>query len=217
MMMFLFWIVPFSLLSAKWLRYMLSWMPTVYIIAALGAAKVFAWAAAPVRPARHRKWAPALAGVLALVFLAQPALASSRSNPYYTLYLNPLGLGRTGYYFPHDEMNDMGLREAIRQICDQAPQGASVGGETAPVFAYYFHKFGRDDLQYFDLSDQAKRLEAPPTAYLVIQDGRKYFENIAFIQKVESYQVPILTVEIAGSPAVRVYLDEQFAELRVGR
>ncbi len=34
--MFLFWIVPFSLLSAKWLRYMLSWMPTVYIIAALG-------------------------------------------------------------------------------------------------------------------------------------------------------------------------------------
>jgi len=215
--MFLFWIVPFSLLSAKWLRYMLSWMPTVYIIAALGAANAFAWAAALVRPARHRKWAPALAAVLALVFLAQPALASARCNPYYTLYLNPLGLGRTGYYFPHDEMNDMGLREAIRQICDQAPEGASVGGETAPVFAFYFHKFGRDDLQYFDLSDQAKRLEAPPTAYLVIQDGRKYFENIAFIQKVESYQVPILTVEIAGSPAVRVYRDEQFAELRIGR
>ena len=74
---------------------------------------------------------------------------SARNDPYYTLYLNPLGLGRTGYYFPHDEMNDMGLREAIPQICIQAPKGASVGGETAPVFAYYFHRFGRDDLQLF--------------------------------------------------------------------
>ena len=46
--MFLFWIVPFSLLSAKWLRYMLSWMPTVYIIAALGVVKVFAWTSAQV-------------------------------------------------------------------------------------------------------------------------------------------------------------------------
>jgi len=215
--MFLFWIVPFSLLSAKWLRYMLSWMPTVYIIAALGLAKIFAWAAALVKPGTHRKWASALAAAVALVFLAEPAWVSVRISPYYTLYLNPLGLDRTGYYFPHDEMNDMGLREAIAQICERAPKGASVGGETAPVFAYYFHRFGRDDLQYFDLSDQTKRMEAPPTAYVVVQDGRKYFENISFIQKVESYQAPIQTVEIAGAAAARIYRDEQFAELRIGR
>ena len=114
-------------------------------------------------------------------------------------------------------MNDMGLREAIAQIAEEAPPGATVGGSTAPVFAYYFHRFGRDDLQYFDLSDQAKRMEAPPTAYVVIQDGRKYFENISFIRRVESYQTPIQTVEIGGAPAVRVYRDEQFAELRIGR
>jgi hypothetical protein len=215
--MFLFWIVPFSLFSAKWLRYMLSWMPTVYIIAALGVAKAFAWASTLARPRTHRRWAPALAAAVALVFLAEPAWVSARSTPYYTLYLNPLGLGRTGYYFPHDEMNDLGLREAIAHICAQAPEGASVGGETAPVFTYYFHRFGRDDLHYFDLSDQAKRMEAPPTAYVVVQDGRKYFENISFIQKVESYQSPIQTVEIGGSAAVRVYRDEQFAELRIGR
>jgi hypothetical protein len=215
--MFLFWIVPFSLFSAKWLRYMLSWMPTVYIIAALGVAKAFAWASTLARPRTHRRWAPALAAAVALVFLAEPAWVSARSTPYYTLYLNPLGLGRTGYYFPHDEMNDLGLREAIAHICAQAPEGASVGGETAPVFTYYFHRFGRNDLHYFDLSDQAKRMEAPPTAYVVVQDGRKYFENISFIQKVESYQSPIQTVEIGGSAAVRVYRDEQFAELRIGR
>ena len=208
--MFLFWIVPFSLLSAKWLRYMLSWMPTVYIIAVLGVARIFAWASALGRPRMHRRWAPALAAAVALAFLAGPAWVSARITPYYTLYLNPLGLGRTAYYFPHDEMNDMGLREAIAQICEQAPKGASVGGGTAPVFAYYFHRFGRDDLRYFDLSDQAKRMEDPPTVYVVVQDGRKYFENISFIEKVESYQAPIQTVEIAGASAVRVYRSEQF-------
>jgi hypothetical protein len=215
--MFLFWIVPFSLLSAKWLRYMLSWMPTVYIIAALGVANAFAWASAPVRPPTHRRWAQALAVAVALVFLAEPAWVSARSTPYYTLYLNPLGLGRTAYYFPHDEMNDLGLREAIAHICAQAPEGASVGGETAPVFTYYFHRFGRDDLRYFDLSDQTKRMEAPPTAYVVTQDGRKYFENVSFVQRTESYQVPIQTVEIGGATAVRVYRDELFAELRNSR
>lgn len=215
--MFLFWIVPFSLLSAKWLRWMLSWMPTVYIIAALGVAKAFAWALALAKSRTYRKWAPAMAAALALVFLADPAWVAARNLPYYTLYLNPLGLGRTAYYFPHDEMNDLGLREAIAQICEQAPKGATVGGETAPVFAYYFHRFGRDDLHYFDVSDRAQRTEAPPTAYVVVQDGRKYFENISFIQKVESYQVPIQTVEIGGAAAVRVYRDEQFAELRSGR
>ena len=142
---------------------------------------------------------------------------SAQNAPYYSLYLNPLGLGRTAYYFPHDEMNDMGLREAIQQICMRAPKGTSVGGQTAPVFAYYFHRFGRDDLRYFDLSDQAQRMEAPPMAYIVVQDGRKYYENIAFIQKVESYQTPIQTVEIGGAAAVRVYRDETFAELRIGR
>jgi hypothetical protein len=172
--MFLFWIVPFSLLSAKWLRYMLSWMPTVYIIAALGVAKVFAWASAVRKPRTHRRWVPVLAAAIALVFLAEPAWVSARSAPYYTLYLNPLGLGRTAYYFPHDEMNDMGLREAIAHICERAPEGASVGGGTAPVFAYYFHRFGRDDLRYFDLSDQKKTLEDPPTTYVVVQDVHHY-------------------------------------------
>ncbi len=34
--MFLFWIVPYSLIGAKWLRYTLSLMPFVYMLAAIG-------------------------------------------------------------------------------------------------------------------------------------------------------------------------------------
>jgi Dolichyl-phosphate-mannose-protein mannosyltransferase len=215
--MFLFWIIPFSLLGSKWLRYMLSWMPVVSIIAAIGLVRIFSWLSALASSRMNRRLVPALAAAVALVFLVVPAWVSVKSAPYYSLYLNPLGLGRTGYYFPHDEVNDMGLREAIKQICERAPEGTSVGGEAEPVFAYYFHKFGRDDLHYFNLSDQVRRVEAPPSAYLVVQDGRKYFENIAFIQKVEAYQTPIQTFDIGGAPAARVYRDEAFAELRVAR
>ena len=99
---------------------------------------------------------PAVAAACALVFLAYPVGVATNNGPFYSLYLNAFGFGRTGYYFPHDEMNDMGLRPAIERICETAPYGARVGGEAEPVFKYYFHKYGRDDLQYFDLSDSSK-------------------------------------------------------------
>jgi hypothetical protein len=215
--MFLWWFVPFSLLGSKWLRYMLAWMPAVYIMAAIGLARIFSWVSALAHLRMDRRLAPALVMTFTLVFFANPAWVVVKSAPYYSLYLNALGFGRTGYYFPHDEMNDMGLKEAIARIAQEAPYRASVGGEAGPVFNYYFHKFGRDDLHYFDLSNQAERLDAPPSTFLVVQDGRKYFENLSFIQRVESHQVPVQTIEIGGATAARVYRDEELAELRAGR
>ena len=58
-----------------------------------------------------------------------------------------------------------------------------------------------------------KRVEAPPSAYLVVQDGRKYFENVTFIRTVESYQRPIWVVTVDGADAARIYRDEEFAQL----
>jgi hypothetical protein len=214
--MFLFWLVPFSMVSAKWLRWMLSWMPAVYIISALGLVRIFGWASALVSQTR-RHWAPALATIVALVFLAEPVWVAATSAPYYTLYLNPLGLGRTAYYFPHDEMNDMGLREAIGHISRHAPCGATVGGATEPVFNYYFHRFGRNDLRYFDLADHTQRVAAAPSAYLVVQEGRKYFENIDYVRTVEAYETPVQTVQIGGAEAVRVYRAEELAQRNIHR
>lgn len=215
--MFLLWILPFSLLGTKWLRWMLSWMPAVYIIAAIGILKCISWASKVFTQELNRRIARPLTATLALLLLAVPAWIAATSGPYYTLYLNPLGLGRTGYYFPQDELNDIGLREAIAGVCEQAPKHGSVGGETTALFSYYLHKCGRDDLQYFDLSDRAGRAAAPPDAYIVVQNGRKHAENIAFLQKVEYYQTPIETIQIHGAAAVRVYRDTEFAELRRGQ
>src|SRR6266436_1379286 len=173
-MMLLFCIVPFSLVSSKWLRWMLSWMPTVYIIAAIGLVKIFSWARDLRVESRSRLLVPAWNALIFLVFLVQPLWTAAKAGPFYSLYLNPLGLGRTGYYFPHDEFADAGLRPTIFKICNEAPAGAAVGGEAPPVFAYYFHQCGRDDLHYFSLSD-AHRETLSPSTYLVVQDGRKYF------------------------------------------
>jgi hypothetical protein len=92
--MFLLWIVPFSLLSAKWLRWMLAWMPAVYMIAALGPARILSWSSALANKDTRRRLAPALAGALAAVFLLEPAWVSAKSGPYsYELLAKGSGAG----------------------------------------------------------------------------------------------------------------------------
>jgi predicted membrane-bound mannosyltransferase len=215
--MFIAWILPFSLVGAKWMRYMLAWMPAVYIIAAFGLVRIWSWLTATASRRMSPRLTPALAAASVVMFIVYPVGVAANSGPYYSLYLNSLGFGRTGYYFPHDEMNDMGLQRAVQYIAQEAPRGASVGGEAGPVFKYYFHRFGRDDLQYFDLSDRAKRLSAPDSAFLVVQDGRKYFENISFVDSVESCQLAMHKVEIGGAEAARVYRNTELAELGAGQ
>lgn len=204
--MFLMWLVPFSLLNAKWLRWMLSWMPSVYIIAAIGAARLLRWI---YKTHTTKLWplpVPASVVLASAVLLAQPVIAMVKAGPFYSLYLNPLGLGRTGFYFPHDELADIGLRPAIRRICQEAAPGAAVGGEAPPIFEYYFQKFGRSDLHYVDLSSPTLRT-SPLSAYLVVEDGRKYVENIAFIRAVESEESPAWVVSVGTLATARVYRD----------
>ena len=214
--MLLWWIIPFSLVGPKWFRYMLAWMPAVYLVAAVGLAQIASFLMARASHIWNRRAIPAVAAACALVFLAYPLGVAANNGPFYSLYLNVFGFGRTGYYFPHDEMNDMGLRPAIERICETAPYGARVGGEAEPVFKYYLNKCGRDDLRYFDLSDGSKTL-GRESAFLVVQNGRKYLENIAFVDSLESHQAPIHTVWIGGANAADIYHSEQFAVLRKGQ
>jgi hypothetical protein len=212
-LMSLFWIVPFSLLSAKWMRWMLSWMPTIYIIAAIGLVKMFSLMRDLAVECRRRFLVPAFNVLISLVFLAQPLWAMAKAGPFYSLYLNPLGLGRAGYYFPHEEFADTGLRPTIFKICKEAAVGSAVGGEAPPVFVHYFHQCGRDDLRFFSLSE-AHRESLPLSTYLVVEDGRKYFDNISFIQEITSEETLAWTTEIDGVPAATVYRTSDLTELR---
>jgi hypothetical protein len=178
LLMFLLWIVPYSLIGGKWLRYTLSLMPFVYMIAAVGIVFLVRRVAALFKAANGERAVQFIGAIALLVFIAWPAWTAYANRPHYAAYTNALGGGRVGYFFPHDEFYDDGLREAIEFVCRTAPQGATIVHETPGVVGYYLEKFGRTDIQSRVLSDASFKLaDASRETYIILQRGRTYFEN----------------------------------------
>jgi len=205
--MLFFWIVPYSLIGAKWLRYTLSLMPFVYMLAAVGIVALINWGGDLLVKAGARR-AMQFVGVAILVaaFVVLPAWIAYANGPHYALYTNELGAGRAGYYFPHDEFYDDGLREAIRYVCDTAPQGALIVNETPGVVRYYLEKFSRPDLQSRVLSDPNFTITGDePEAYVIFQKGRTYFENQEEMKTVRARYHLVHTVCVEGHTAAEVY------------
>jgi hypothetical protein len=206
LMMFLLWIVPYSIMGAKWLRYTLSLMPFVYMLAAVGVAALLRWLSTFKRGANFFAPARVALAVVLLIVVALPAWSAYASRPHFALYTNALGASRAGYYFPHDEFYDDGLREALKFVAERAPQGATVVQETPGVTGYYLARFHRADLKQRVLSDTNFNLnDAPRPAYFVIQRGRTYFENRDKMDEVRARFPKIYEGTVAGVGAVEVY------------
>ena len=209
LLMFILWVVPYSLMGAKWLRYALSLMPFVYMIAAVGIMAILRWIAAFFeRKGVKRASVFAYASIL-IFFIALPAWSAYASRPHYALYMNALASNRAGYFFPHDEFYDDGLREAIGYVCSVAPQGATVVHETPGVVRYYLQKFGRNDMQSRVLSDAGVNLAGTPKpSYIIIQRGRTYFENQQKLEEVRARFPKVNEVFVRGVKAAEVYVIE---------
>ncbi|MCA1556963.1 MAG: glycosyltransferase family 39 protein [Acidobacteria bacterium] len=206
LLMFLLWIVPYSLMGAKWLRYTLSLLPFVYMLAALGIEALISWCASWLKSAKRESFAQAASILLIAFFVAWPAWTAYAANPHYAAYTNVLGAGRAGYYFPHDEFYDDGLREAIEFVCRDAPPGAVIAGETPAVFRYYLEKFNRKDLESRVLSDPKFELATVRRpAYIIIQKGRTYFENREKMKEVEGRYGKVFDIAVRGASAAAVY------------
>ncbi|HEX8140726.1 MAG TPA: glycosyltransferase family 39 protein [Pyrinomonadaceae bacterium] len=206
LLMFFFWIVPYSLFGAKWLRYTLSLLPFVYMIAAIGIVTLVRLAVSLLKSIGEERAARASLVAALLLFIAWPAVVAYANLPHYAAYTNALGGGRTGYYFPHDEFYDDGLREAIHYVSERAPRGATVAHETPGVVRYYTQASGRTDLQSRVLSDRAFNLrDAPPDTYFILQRGRTYFENREKLAEIRAHYRKVFEVTINGASAVEVY------------
>ena len=207
LLMFILWIVPYSLIGAKWLRYTLSLMPFVYMLAAIGVVTLIRWCVQLLKsanPARATRFATL---IVILIFIALPAWTAYAHAPHYAAYTNVLGGGRRGYYCPHDEFYDDGLREAIRFICEIAPQRATIFHETPGVVRYYLEKYGRTDLQSRVLSDHNFNLaDAPQPSYFIVQPGRTYFENQEKLKGIRASFPNVYQVMVQGARAVEVYV-----------
>jgi hypothetical protein len=210
LLMFVLWIVPYSLAGAKWLRYAHSLLPLIYMFAAVG----IMWLLRSVAP-RHMNGerggnsAPLRVvgrGVVFLCFVALPAWLALDAAPHYGTYTNVFGAGRAGYYFPHDEFYDDGLREAIKYVSEHAPERATVVHETPAVMRHYLQKFNRADLDSRVLSNPSFRLDdAPRPAYFILQRGRTYFENREKMNETRARGHKVYEGFVGGLSVVEVY------------
>ena len=147
---------------------------------------------------------PALAVVL---FVCLPAWTAFADGPHYALYTNALGGGRAGYFFPHDEFYDDGVREAVKFVCDNAPPGATVANETPGVARYYLSVFGRTDLNSQVISSREfDATTASGPVYVIVQSGRTYFENRDELEAVRARFDRVHEVKIGEAVAAEVFV-----------
>ena len=205
--MFLFWIVPYSLFGAKWLRYTLSLMPFVYMLAAIGVVELTRFACRRLATPQISKQIRALVVALITgVFLVIPGWLAYKAGPHYALYTNALAADKVGYFFPHDEFYDDGLREAIKFVCDTAPPGAIIAHETPAATRYYLEQFRRIDLNSKAISApdfDVTKISGP--AYFIVQRGRTYFENRDKLAFIRANFKRVHEVSINGMVAAEVF------------
>jgi hypothetical protein len=204
--MFLFWIVPYSLIGAKWLRYTLSLMPSVYMLAAVGVVGLVEWAKKYFPSSRQ---ASVVVSAAVALFVGIPAWTAYANGPHYALYTNMLVDGREGYYFPHDEFYDDGLREAIQHVCEHAPAGATIAHETPGVVRHYLASFGRTDLNSQVISSRDFDVTtASGPVYVIVQSGRTYFENREELEAVRATFQRVHEVKIGEATAAEVFVNQ---------
>ncbi len=205
--MFLFWIVPYSLIGAKWLRYTLSLMPFLYMLAAVGLVQLVSVFVSRLRTSsrvRSIAWAAAV-----VLFIGLPAWSAYSVAPHYALYTNAMGANRIGYYFPHDEFYDDGLREAIKFVCDNAPPNATIAHETPGVARYYLGRFNRTDLNSKAISSlDFDSRSAPYPTFFIVQRGRTYFENRDELDWIRSNCQKLHEVRVNGMNAAEVFVNQ---------
>lgn len=204
--MILFWIVPYSLMGAKWPRYLLSLMPFLYMAAAVGIVLTIRWATSAFAKWNERGGVTAaVTGLLLLLLVVFPAVTAYASSPHYALYSNIIGERYTAYFFPHDEFYDDGLREAIQFVCANAPANATIVTETPGVVRYYLERFGRADLQSHVLSDPNFAVPSQESTYFILQRGRTYFENQDKMNQVRERFSPVYRSCVRGYTAAEVF------------
>jgi hypothetical protein len=197
-----FFLLPYSLVASKFVRYMLPLFAVIDLLAAVG----IVWGLrqiARVPSDRLRPIAVRAAIVLAVVTLISAELVA---YPFPSLYQNALGvqIAPPGSYFPDDEFNDAGVREAVGAIARAARPGAVIASDATGVVAAYLARSGRTDLRSVSISHDGLPLRAVE-AWAIVQDGHVYFESEALVAQLRAQMTPWLEIRIGPALAVQVF------------
>lgn len=195
-------LLPFSLLAAKYTRYLLPLLAVLDLVAAGGVVWILEQA-----ETRLAGWRRAAAVALAAgFFLAGPFYAQISAWPFAGLSQNVVGarIAPPGWFFPDDEFYDAGVRETVRSIAAVAAPGAVVMSDATGVVDQYLRLAGRSDVRSLSLSHD--RLPPAPTGiWMIVQDAHVYFENQGVIEQVRRRLRPSFEIRAAGVIAAQAY------------
>ena len=209
---FAIWSLGFMAPGGKFARYILSILPAVLIVSALGIQFLARWLA---------RLAATLSGSDAIKAYAAAALpavvilfsfwSSVSAGPHFRLHVNALAAQKItgGEMFPQDEFYDAYMQELMSEVAKRARPGARVAGEIPTVAAYYAKRSSRPDLVNVELSDPAEVAQLQPGDFVIDARGRTYFSNQAMLQRLRQNAQPAFSVSVGSVPAANIYVLDQ--------
>jgi hypothetical protein len=208
--MFLFWIIPFSFIPSKWLRYTLQFMPFFYMSSAIAIDKFYEIVKSKYSPIYHKL--NILLIVILISFLGWLAFSNA---PYYLQFVNIIGGGEKNkaYFFPHDEIYDTGIREATAFISQIAPKNSMIACDAPNAVNFYLQLFKRSDITIIELSKPTtlKILQNnnENTIFVIDQIGRHYFSNHHCLLYIYDNYLLIKKININGINTTKIYKSPQ--------
>lgn len=195
-------IVPYSLMSGKFLRYALPMVALVDLLAAVGIGGL-------IERLQRVRWIPiertiVAAATMVLVYGSLVPIQMSAA-PFYSLQQNSLGrlVAAPAARFP-EETYDYGVREAVAAIARVAKPGAVIVSDANAVVAHYLDVGGRRDLRSVSLSVEGLPRSAVEV-WVLVQDAHRYFENQAIVDVLRQRLAPWREIRMRGALAVQIF------------
>ena len=203
------WSCGFMPVGGKFTRYILTFMPVVVIISAMGiqfAARRLARLCASIF---NNESVKVYAGTaLPAIVVLFSIWSTVNAAPHYRFYLNAVA-GRfvaAGDMFPQDEFYDAYMQEVLAEIAKRAPAGARVANETPTVGSYYATRAGRPDLISVALSDPTEIAKLRPGDFVIDARGRTYYSNQAMLARLRQSARAAFAVSVGSVAAANVYV-----------
>ena len=201
--LFVFVLVPYSLMAAKFIRYSLPMLATLDLVAAVGLVAGIRWLL-------RKQWLPPVTRLtvssLALaVFVSGMVVAEQSAAPFYSLFQNGIGAGLAapGASFP-EETYDYGVREAVTAIAAAAGPSALIVSDAPKVVEHYLQGRGRPDLRVRSLSEEGIPAGACE-AWVLVQDEHATFENQLLVERLRARERPWGQFHAGAALAVQVF------------
>jgi hypothetical protein len=170
---FVFQMVGFSVMAAKFLRYSLPILVIVDLLAAVGIVAAVDWlvkrTSAKLRPVLM----PVTYAALAIVLFAGQLQAS----PFFSMHRTAFArwLDDDGRRFPESSY-DFGVREAVSRIVASARPGATIVSDVPQVVAFYLSRSPRMDLHVKPLASNGV-FSSTTEQWVIVQESHVYFET----------------------------------------